>query len=602
MVFGRVLFCFLAICMTSRHVAAELVKVEMNMTTGKKAVDMLGEFKLVLVNGAFPGPAIRVKQGDILEVTIRNQLTREINSTGYDLSMTAIHFHGLNQYGTPWYDGVPAVSQCPMKSGTTSVVRFEVKDVGTHWYHPHHLLQRSGGGYGSLVVEPTTETLEYDNEETLVISDIWNLTEYQMTHGLDQVGRMTWPGDGHTMLINGHSHYDLTVEKGKTYRLRLINACTLHYLTLRVAGHNLTVVEADGTPLQPVSLPSIEMSPGQRYSVLLTANQDAKVYKLVVNDQYRGPARMENDYLTFPSLPALMGKINYAHSNVNDVVNLQLNSTAYDMEAGWELRTLKSKKTISLPNSTKEFIFNISQEWVEPNGKVGGGQTATASIRWLFNGRTLREPETPYLLQSFYNLTDDTPSHSSRTISLSKSDVVDVVFQNQVSLNGVCEQHPMHIHGHKFYVIEQGTGTYKDPTSVTESSFVSPVVRDTVTVFPRSHATLRGSALVAGVPKAGCGWLKVRFVADNPGSWFMHCHTDFHTVMGMALVFEESLDTLWQSASLPPNHHVCGTASQKPTPASSKPAASAADDTGILNTGSALTISIFVVINLLCPF
>ena len=58
----------------------------------------------LVVNGQFPGPLIEANWGDWIEVTVQNSLKEG----------TAMHWHGFLQTGTPYYDGVPGVTQCPI--------------------------------------------------------------------------------------------------------------------------------------------------------------------------------------------------------------------------------------------------------------------------------------------------------------------------------------------------------------------------------------------------------------------------------------------------------------------------------------------------------
>jgi FtsP/CotA-like multicopper oxidase with cupredoxin domain len=80
----------------------------------------------ITINGQFPGPLIEANWGDWIEVKVTNQLTDE---------GTSIHWHGILQKGTPWYDGVPSVSQCPIAPGQSFTYRFRADLYGSSWYH-----------------------------------------------------------------------------------------------------------------------------------------------------------------------------------------------------------------------------------------------------------------------------------------------------------------------------------------------------------------------------------------------------------------------------------------------------------------------------------
>jgi FtsP/CotA-like multicopper oxidase with cupredoxin domain len=89
--------------------------------------------KMILTNGQFPGPSIEVTQGDEVEVAVTNLMPFN----------TTIHFHGIDQVGTPWSDGVPGVTQKPISPGATFVYRWTATDYGTYWYHAHERGQAS---------------------------------------------------------------------------------------------------------------------------------------------------------------------------------------------------------------------------------------------------------------------------------------------------------------------------------------------------------------------------------------------------------------------------------------------------------------------------
>jgi FtsP/CotA-like multicopper oxidase with cupredoxin domain len=103
---------------------------------------------------------------------------------------------------------------------------------------------------------------------------------------------------------------------------------------------------------------------------------------------------------------------------------------------------------------------------------------------------------------------------SEAVMSLEQGQVVEFVLQNTRAINGVAEYHPWHAHGHSFWVVGQGQGIYNPATDVAKYNLKNPVLRDTVSLQPLS-------------------WVAIRFLLDNPGAWFFHCHILSHHVMGM---------------------------------------------------------------------
>jgi FtsP/CotA-like multicopper oxidase with cupredoxin domain len=101
----------------------------------------------IVINGGFPGPTIEANWGDWIEVTVTNGLTTGGNPEGL-----TIHWHGLLQKATPFMDGVPSVSQCPIAPGNTFTYKFQADQYGTTWYHSHYSAQYTGGVYGAIII------------------------------------------------------------------------------------------------------------------------------------------------------------------------------------------------------------------------------------------------------------------------------------------------------------------------------------------------------------------------------------------------------------------------------------------------------------------
>ena len=94
---------------------------------------------VLLINGSFPGPLLEADWGDTFEINVINNLDNE---------GTALHWHGFLQQGTPYYDGVPSVQQCPIAPGASFTYRFQADLFGTSWYHSHYSAQFGAGLLG----------------------------------------------------------------------------------------------------------------------------------------------------------------------------------------------------------------------------------------------------------------------------------------------------------------------------------------------------------------------------------------------------------------------------------------------------------------------
>lgn len=118
------------------------------------------------MNRQLPGPAIQVCLNDIVVVDVANHI---------DGASTAIHWHGITQKGTPFSDGVPFLTQCPVNSGNTFRYSFVARNPGTHFYHSHSGLQKADGIYGALIARTPDDfgfNDLYDHDDfILLISD-----------------------------------------------------------------------------------------------------------------------------------------------------------------------------------------------------------------------------------------------------------------------------------------------------------------------------------------------------------------------------------------------------------------------------------------------
>lgn len=183
------------------------------------------------VNRKLPGTPIKVCKNDRVIVDVTNHMHG---------SEVTIHWHGPHQKETPWMDGVPMVTQCPISSGNTFRYAFNARESGTQYYHAHTGLHRTNGCVGLLNVreqnDSNVEFYDYDlSEHSILLSD-WNnyLAESK------SMDLKTEPAHPESILINGRgSYYDETsdsytyapmevfyVERGKRHRFRLDNAAS----------------------------------------------------------------------------------------------------------------------------------------------------------------------------------------------------------------------------------------------------------------------------------------------------------------------------------------------------------------------------------------
>ena len=445
-----------------------------------------------------------------------------INSQKQPIS---IHFHGLKQRNSQWADGATGITNSAIMGFETRVINVAVGDeeTGTMLYHGHlGLIDQHI--YGALVILPKDKIAEqnlfgYDEERILVLSDYWHASPEVLFAGLVKDPVFKFVGAPQSFLTNGKtigsnctgkSQYDVTtVTPGKRYRFRIIAASTLFYINFVIPGHTMKLVEVEGQLVQPVDLKYLEIFSGQRYSVIITANQPVADYWMQQHGRWRA-GWPTNGFAILryqgnrnkQSIPIMMKTPNETASWITSALHSLIPCPSFPQESTQTLLLVGSQTKLSL------------------------GQ-----MRWSVNNISFEFPHDKSILShAVFNSLDTLPL-STKPYTYNIGDVIDLVFQNTVALNGVCEAHPWHLHGHGFWVLAMGAGEYQPTTN----HFHNPVKRDTVTIYPSKHAYNQAP----GVPDTKCGWTKVRFVADNPGAWALHCHLISHFAMGMGTVLVE---------------------------------------------------------------
>ena len=227
---------------------------------------------------ALPGPQLRTRAGDLLRVELTNDLPDE----------TSIHWHGLALSND--MDGVPGLTQDPIRAGSRFVYEFTTPDPGTYFFHPHTGVQLDRGLYGVLIVDDPAEPGDYDQEWVVVLDDWIDGTGRTPDDVLERLASSSGHGAmmGRTMqsellgsagdvdyplyLINGRTPrapVTLTGRPGQRARVRIVNAGSDTAFRVALGGHRLTVTHSDGFPVRPVATDAVLIGMGERYDVMV---------------------------------------------------------------------------------------------------------------------------------------------------------------------------------------------------------------------------------------------------------------------------------------------------------------------------------------------
>ena len=286
---------------------------EISLVIRREDIDIAGQFaRPISINGSSPGPMVRLKEGQDAVIKVTNLLDEP----------TSIHWHGIIL--PPEMDGVPGISFAGIAPGETFTYRFPVTQSGTYWYHSHSGLQEQEGHAGPLIIDSATpEAFTYDREHVLLLTDwtfedpksvfrnlktmegYYNYQERTVADFFADVRRGGWvdtiesrsmwaemrmssrdiadvTGSTYTYLLNGHSpeeNWSALFKRGETVRLRVVNGSAMSYFDLRIPGLKMTVVAADGQPVQPVDVDEFRIAVAEAYDVLVTPEDD-KAYTI----------------------------------------------------------------------------------------------------------------------------------------------------------------------------------------------------------------------------------------------------------------------------------------------------------------------------------
>ncbi|KAJ6984563.1 hypothetical protein D5086_017817 [Populus alba] len=500
----------------------------------KNSTKLCSTKPIVTVNGQFPGPTLVAREDDTV-------LVKVVNHVKYNVS---IHWHGVRQLRTGWADGPAYITQCPIQPGQSFVYNFTVTGQrGTLLWHAHILWLRATV-HGAIVILPK-RGVPYPfptprREKVIILGEWWKSDVEAVINEAMKSGMAPNVSDAHT--INGypgpvsacssHGGYNLSVHPGRTYMLRIINAALNEELFFKIAGHQLTVVEVDASYVKPFKIDTVVIAPGQTTNVLVTANRGSGKYLVAASPFMDAPIAVDNVTAT--------ATLHYSGTLASTITTLTVppakNATPVATNFTSALRSLNSiKYPARVPLKIDHSLFFTVGLGVNPCATCINGSRVVADI----NNVTFVMPTIALLQAHVFNIsgvfTDDFPANpptpfnytgtqptnfqtvkGTKLYRLAYNSTVQLVLQDTGMLTP--ENHPVHLHGFNFFEVGRGVGNFDPNKDPKKFNLVDPVERNTI-----------------GVPAGG--WTAIRFIADNPGVWFMHCHLEVHTTWGLKMAF-----------------------------------------------------------------
>ncbi len=575
--YAYTLFLFLLTCFSGPVMAEEY-----NLVIAREPVNITGNsVKKITVNGTIPGPTLTFTEGEEAVIHVTNKLDED----------TSIHWHGLLLPG--FMDGVPGFNGFPgIKPGETFTYRFPVKQTGTYWYHAHSEGQEQDGHYGSLVLKPKgKDPIRADRDYVVLLSDFHDedsgtiMSNLKMSSEYYQYARRTigdffsdakekgfgkawanakmWgemrmlPTDlsdvsGYTFLTNGKTpvqNWTGLFKPGERVRLRFINASAMTIYDVRIPGLKMSVVEADGQGVEPVTVDEFRFGVAETYDVIVTP-QDDKAYTIAAEsidrtgfalstlaprEGMKGPAPQPRPRALLTMADMGMG---HGHGDPNDetMKGMDHSKMGHDMPmgdmagmdhaamghdmAGMDMSGMEgmdhSKMSHDMPgmdhaamghdmagmDMSGMSMEDMQSGWAQAGTPPGDKALSYADLRYAGIQEDTRQPEREILvrlggnMERFIWTINGKKFEDSGPINLKYGERVRLKFVNDTMM-----AHPMHLHG-MFVQLENGQPAEKLPN------------KHTVIVAPGQTYS-------------------VLLTADQPGEWAFHCHLLFHMMAGM---------------------------------------------------------------------
>lgn len=512
----------------------------------------------ITINGQMPGPLIRLKEGQRAKLNVTNRLSED----------TSIHWHGIILPEN--MDGVPGVSFEGIKPGRTFKYRYDVEQNGTYWYHSHSGLQEQLGHLGPLVIEPKDGDIGADREHTIILSD-WTFedpdtvfrnlkvaegyynyqkrTIFETFEDVRQQGlEKTWKqremwgqmrmsprdiadvtGSTYTYLMNGRDsqmNWSALFKPGEKVRLRIINGSAMSYFDVRIPGLEMTVVAADGQPVQPVPVDEFRIGVAETYDVIVQPKQN-KPYTIYA-ESFDRSGYVRGTLTPELGLEAEVPELRQVSERGMAAMGMGAMAMSGDMKGNsMNMKHMggnNSHMTHKMTHKKELPVENIKIKHRESGHGAGAAMIATNPVSRLHEpGIGLEDVDHKVLVYTDLVGAHEWPDtrEPERQIELhltgnmerymwsfdgKKFTEVDGPVQfhhgerlRLVMVNDTMMDHPIHLHG---MWMELENGQYPRPR------------KHTISLKPSEKVSLL-------------------ITADAPGSWAFHCHLLYHMKAGM---------------------------------------------------------------------
>ena len=532
-------------------------------------------------NGSSTPTVLRFKEGEEVTINVTNNLDED----------TSIHWHGLI---LPYQqDGVPGISYEGIKSGETFTYRFPIVQSGTYWFHSHSGFQEPDGAYGAIVIEPKErEPFRFNREYVVQLTDAhphsgdrimrnlklmpdyYNRQQRTLLDFLDDSrdrglasaldDRSAWgemrmmPTDvedlqGFTPLINGmgpSQNWTGLFEPGERIRLRFINSSAMTYFDIRIPGLQMTVVQADGNNVQPVTVDELRIAVAETYDVIVRPTED-RAYTVFAESMGRTAfargtlaprSGMEAEVPDLREPPLLtMADMGMAHGEHGSMDQGAMGQGAMDHGSNQPMHTMPDSRVMQgMNHGTMDHSAMGHGTMGQSSGQPTHIMSDGSVMQGMDHGTMAAAPADPFYAPG----SGLTPQAADGGKFLSYADLKaqkplyehrDATREIELRLTGNMERYIWSINGVKFSDAEPIRLQYGERVRF-------KFVNETMMTHPM-HLHGMWSILDVGQGK----WNPIKHVVsvapgttvfmetevDAPGQWAFHCHLSYHADSGM---------------------------------------------------------------------
>ena len=533
---------WVGLCLSvSTWVFADVKEYHLNIAEG--TVNLTGKaVQRITVNGQFPAPLLEFNEGDDAVIHVHNQLKNQDSS---------IHWHGLLLPGL--MDGVPGFNGFnAIKPNAEFVYRFKVRQSGTYWYHAHSKGQEQDGLYGALVIYPKDQKPQATHDQTqrdyvVMLSDFHESRSDQIMKNLkksaeyyqnkrETVGdvwqqiqaqglKATWQDrsmwnqmrmlktdlsdvTGYTFLVNGKTleqNWTGMFKPNEKVRLRFVNASAMSFFDVRIPHLKMTVVSADGQPVQPVLVDEFRIGAAETYDVIVEPQADHYQIQAESIDRtgfalasLQSENKPQSNVKLVPeSRPRTllnMQDMGHGSMDMQKMDHSQMNHTS--------MQTIDHSAHGQMASTATSKNHKVTDGWENASTPTGAKALQYTDLKSLIAQPDIREPSSELVIRL-----GGTMERYIWTINgkkFSESPPLKVKFGERIRLKFINDSmmaHPMHLHG-MFMQLENGQPAINMPN------------KHTLIVPPGKTVT----ALLT---------------ADELGEWAIHCHLLYHMSAGM---------------------------------------------------------------------